>query len=99
MEDLIIFFVAKAYMHISIVKSQQWRGANRITQVTPIYLRDYFWGNFFWNFFTKIFKNLEFLKYYYVKVYVKDFKKYFNFKIFETHLEVIFMLKSNHYNV
>jgi hypothetical protein len=38
-------------------------------------------------------------KYYCVKVYVKDFKKYFISKSCEPHLQVIFVLKSNHYNV
>jgi len=51
----------------------------------------------FFNIFSKkSFKILNFLKYYYVKVYVKDFKKYFIFKSFETHLQINFVFKRNH---
>ncbi len=52
------------------------RGANRITWAPPISLGHWFWRNIFIKFLKK--KNSWiFSLYYYVKVYVKDFKKYF----------------------
>jgi hypothetical protein len=45
----------------------------------------------------KSFKILNFKKYDYVKVYAKYFKKYLIFKGFEPHLQIIFVLKNNHY--
>jgi hypothetical protein len=79
-----------------------WLGANKITWPTLTCLRDGF-GKIFLEYFHKSpktsFKILENLKYSYVEVYVKEFKKYFIFKSFETHLQVFFMFKSNHYNI
>jgi hypothetical protein len=63
-------------------------GAIEITQVELACFWDYFCENINYNIYLKVFKKKSIIylfKYYYVKVYVKDFKIYVIFKSFEVY--------------
>jgi hypothetical protein len=68
--------------------------------VRGLFFNEYWTKNILTMFLKKnLSKSWKFSLYYYVKVYVKDFKNYFTFKSFNTCLQIIFVFKSNHDNV
>lgn len=77
------------------IKGCQWDNTNHTYLLRGLLLGEYFHERPQKNLFKILKKNLH----YYVKVYEKKFKKYLIFKSFETHVQVNFVLKSNHYNV